>query len=504
MSKMIIAHDLGTSGNKATLFTTEGELLASAVYPYEARFSDGNRAEQNPNLWWKAFCATNKELLAGRETRGVAAVSFSGQMMGCLCVDKQGIPLRESIIWADMRAQKEADEIAAKIDPQRFYCLTGHRNSSSYSAQKLMWVKRNQPDVYRQTHKMLGAKDYLIHKLTGRFLTEPSDASGTNLFDINTLKWSEELVEAAGLDPDKLPRVVPSTEVAGEISPTVGEECGLPAGTKVVMGGGDGVCASVGAGSVTPGVVYNCLGTSSWVSTTTKAPILDPQMRTFNFAHIVPGLVNPCGAMQAAGLSYNWAIQTLYGGELAAAEKNARVYELANRELAAVPALAGGLVFLPYLIGERSPRWNPNARGAFVGLTPEHGRGEMMRSVVEGIALNLRIILDVFRQAEKIGEVTLIGGLAQGEIIRQILADVFEADVKMPNRVQEATSIGAAVTAGVGAGLLKDFSEVSRFAATRRKTAPNPENARAYRAFMPVYNRAYNQLIPVFDSLGGL
>jgi len=504
MTKYIIAHDLGTSGNKGTLFTPDGELVRTVNHAYGVRIFDSNWAEQNPEDWWKAFCSTNKELLQGIDPSSAAAVSFSGQMMGCLCVDRHGRPLRDAIIWADMRASEEQQEIEQRIDHEEFYHLTGHRISSSYSVEKLMWLKKHEPDVYRNTYKMLNAKDFIVSRLTGKFITDYSDASSTNLFDISTFTWSEKIIEVTGIDPDKLPEAVPSTTIAGEVLGTVSSESGLPAGTQVVIGGGDGMCASVGAGSVAPGNMYNCLGSSSWVSITSEKPIFDTEMRTFNWAHVVPGLIGPCGTMQAAGLSYEWALQTLYTKELQSAGSKKEVLQLAESEIQSSPVLAKSLLFHPYLIGERSPRWNDRAKGSFIGLTSEHARPDMMRSVVEGIAMNLKIIFDILQAGRNITEMSVIGGLANGYSVRKILADVFDIDIVKIDRAEEASSIGAAVTAGVGVGLISDFSEVSKFIKAESREHPDKEASRQYRKAARIFDESYYALERVFDSLRNL
>lgn len=426
MPKYLLAHDLGTSGNKATLYTTDGELVKSVVASYSTKYFNNNWAEQDAEDWWRAVCDSTKAILRGLNNRDVAAVSFSGQMMGCLCVDRQGVPLRKAIIWADQRATQEADALLAQIEQPAFYRITGHRLSPSYSLAKLLWIKKNEPDVYRQTYKMLHAKDYIVFKLTGRFMTDFSDASGTNLFDLNTFQWSEELLTFSGIEHEKLPELCPSTTIAGEIDAKTAELTGLAIGTPVVMGGGDGMCAAVGAGCIKEGVAYNYLGSSSWIALTTRQPIYDPEMRTFNWAHIVPGYVSPCGTMQAAGSSYHWLKTQLCQMETELAkQQGVSPYELINRLLEQSPPGAKGLIYLPYLLGERSPRWNPDAKGAFIGLKMEHINADVYRAVLEGITLNLTLILNVFKQFADIREMIVIGGGAQGEVWRQIMADAY-------------------------------------------------------------------------------
>jgi xylulokinase len=502
MPKYLIAHDIGTSGNKATLFTTEGELVKSTVFHYDAYYFNSNWAEQDPQDWWEAICKSTKELLKDIDKKDVLAVSFSGQMMGCVCVDKEGEPLRRAIIWADMRASKEAEYIASKISLEKFYRIVGHKISSSYGIEKLMWVKNNEPDIYKKTYKMLNAKDYIIYKLTGEFLTDFSDASGTNAFDLNTFKWSEEIIDLSGVDHDKFPRLVESTYVAGEICKSVSEECGLPVGTKVVVGGGDGVCASIGAGSVSEGKTYNCLGSSSWICTTTKKPIFDDEYRTFNWAHIIPGFICPCGTMQSAGAAFNWLKNEICIHEKELAKKFGNsAYDYINEQIDKSAPGSNGLLFLPYLLGERSPRWNEKAKGAFVGLKMEHKRCDILRSVIEGIGMNLNIILNILQKYIKIDEMIVIGGLAKGKVQRRILADIYNMDVLVLNYLEEATSIGAAVTAGVSIGALKGFNDIDKFIKVISKDKPIDENVQKYKKIQPIFDKAYFDLVGVFDEL---
>jgi xylulokinase len=502
MARFIVAHDVGTSGNKATLFTIEGKMLRSILVEYPTRYFNAGWAEQDPRDWWRAVCAGTRELAAGINAKDIMAVSFSGQMMGCLCVDKSGTPLRDSIIWADMRATEEARRLEDKIAAERFYRIVGHRLSCSYSLEKLMWVKKNQPDVYRNTHKMLNAKDYLVFRLTGQFLTDYSDASGTNAFDLNRFQWSEEICSAAGIEMDKLPQAVESTRVAGEVPRGVAEECGLAPGTKVVIGGGDGMCASVGAGSISVGKTYNCLGSSAWICSASKTPIYDQQMRTVNWAHIVPGLVAPSGTMQTAGAAFTWLKNELGVHEMEQARRAGKsAYDFINEEINSSTPGSKGLLFLPYLMGERSPRWNTNARGAFIGLSMEHKKGDIFRSVIEGIAMNLNVILGILQKDIAIEKMVVIGGLAKGEVQRQILADVYGMDIQRLNFLEEATSIGAAITAGVGVGALKGFDDVDNFIAVDACTSPRPAHVETYRRLQPVFNKAYFDLVEVYDQL---
>ena len=504
--KYIIAHDLGTSGNKATLFSEEGRMIGSTVYSYGCHYFNDNWAEQDPADWWKSICDTTRGLIAktGIDNRDIAAVSFSGQMMGCLCVDKNGTPLRPSIIWADLRAQAQQNAIGEKISLSDYYHIAGHRNAASYGLQKLMWVRDNEPDVYMNTYKTLNAKDYIVFKLTGKFFTEPSDASSNACVDLNTLSWSEKIVDISGIDPDKLPEIVPSTHVAGGVTRDAAEATGLAVGTPVVMGGGDGVCANVGAGSVKPGQTFSYVGSSSWIASTSEVPVFDDQMRTVTWAHIVPGMYAPNGTMQSAGGSYAWLKNQVCKYETAEAERlGCSPYDLINEEIEQSPIGANGVIFLPYLLGERAPRWNPDAKAAFLGLKMENERRDMLRSVLEGVTMNLGIILEVLRQYLTIDEILVIGGGAKGAVWRQMMADVYDARIKVPALLEEATSMGAAVTGGVGVGLFKDFDAIDRFIEVKNVHEPNPEAVKAYGPVKEMFELCYQSLLPVYQKMAG-
>lgn len=502
MTKYLLAHDIGTSGNKATLFTTDGELVKSKVYSYGTHFFNGTWAEQNPLDWWEAICFTSKAITRGIDPKQIAAVSFSGQMMGCVMVDQDGNPIRDAIIWADQRAVDETESIRQKIDDARFYQITGHRLSPNYSVEKLMWVRNHEPDHYRQVFKVLNAKDYIIYKLTGKFITEYSDASGTHLLDLRRLDWSAEILDASGVDEQLLPELAGSTHVAGGITRAASEATGLAEGTPVVMGGGDGLCAGVGASCVKEGMAYTYIGSSSWISLCTSEPVFDREQRTFNWPHIVPGMYSPCGTMQAAGGSFSWMQRELakYETEKALSESG-NPFELINALIESAPTGANNLIFLPYLLGERTPWWNADARGAYVGLKIEHTRADVFRATLEGITLSLGLICDIFKEYADFNEMVTIGGGAQSSIWRQMMADIYEMPVLKPNLLEEATSMGAAVTGGVGVGEFQDFGVVSRFLSIDERVEPIEKNRSIYRKNRAVLVKAYRGLQEVFQML---
>lgn len=505
MKRFILAHDLGTTGNKATLFDDEGRLIASTFGGYETVHPQPTWAEQDPNDWWRVVCNATRALLAKSKvaSQDIAGVSFSGQMMGCLPVDAAGNPLRPCIIWADQRGIAQAAQLAEQVGEERVYRITGHRISPTYSASKIMWVRDNEPDLFARVHKFLHVKDFIAYRMTGAFVTDRSDASGMNLYNLEGGAWSDEILNAIGLDPRRLPDIHNSTDIIGEITKEAAEQLGLAAGTPVVIGGGDGASAAVGAGAITEGPAYNYIGSSSWISFAATRPIYDPGRRIFNWAHMVPNMFAPCGTMQAAGGSYQWLQRQICWSESReAGETGEDVYEIMNRRAAESVPGARGLLFLPYLQGERSPHWNPKARGGFVGLQVTHTRADLIRATLEGISMNLRTILQSFLDANaRIDEVILIGGGAKGELWRQILADVFGRPTLCPRLLDEATSLGAAIAGGVGVGLFHDFSIVKQRIEIVDRHAPNPEAQAIYNRLYPIFLETYTALVPIFDQL---
>lgn len=499
----LLAHDLGTSGNKATLYTTEGELVASRVHSYDLLVAHGNWAEQRADDWWDAVRCTTKELCALVDPAEIAAVSFSGQMMGCLCLDADGTPLRNAIIWADMRSAQQEAMVRAQMSESEFYRITGHRISPSYSGFKLRWLKDNEPEIYQKTAVVLNAKDYIIYRLTGQVVTECTDASATCLYDLNHRRWSDEMLSVFGLSKEKMPEILPSIAVAGKVTPEAARQTGLIAGTPVVCGGGDGPCSAVGTGCVREGVANSCMGTSSWISMASRKPVTDQAMTTVNFDHVIPGYVFPCGTIQSGGGALSWAVSNLCGGEKAASKAEGRdVYDRVEEAVMRSPAGAKGLFFLPHLIGERSPHWDPQARGAFLGLTLEHTLDDMMRAVMEGVAMTLDMVLSAFRSHVDIDRLVVIGGGARSQSWLQIFADVYGLPIQRPNVLEEACSMGAAVTAGVGAGVFDSFDVIDRFLTIQDTVHSNPERHRCYEQLKPIFQKCYPLLRSTLHELG--
>lgn len=486
----LLAHDLGTTGNKATLFDESGRLIASHLAPYSVSYPQVGWAEQDPIEWWQAVGSATRALLVQAKIApdAITAVTFSGQMMGTVPIDAHGTPLRSAIIWADQRAVDEANFMAERCGAEVVYQRTGHRISPAYLAAKWLWIKNHQPGVYQQTDKFLCAKDYIAFQLTGQAATDYSDASGSNLFELASRTWSTDLIEAIGLDVNKLPDVHASTDIIGAVTRAASEATGLAVGTPVIIGGGDGACAGVGAGVVQSGEAYCYIGSSSWISFASDVPVLDRQQRTFTFHHLHPQLYAPMGTMQAAGGARDWLLR--------------QIGEVGDAEIDQVAPGANGLLCLPYLIGERSPWWNPQARGAFVGLTMNHSRAEMTRAMLEGVSFNLRLILDALEsQGTPIPSIRLIGGGAQSPVWRQMLADVFARPVQLLDLITEATSWGAAVAGGVGIGLYPDWSVAKQQARIQLTVEPNAASVARYGELLPLFADTYRALEPIYAKL---
>jgi len=504
--KYILAHDLGTSGNKATLYDLNGSLKAFSVDEYPTFYPMPNAVEQNPADWWNSVCKSTRNLMQENNIApaDIACITFSGQMMGCVLVGTNGEILRNAIIWADSRSAKQEAFMHSQMDQYKFYQITGHRPTAFYSLAKLLWVKDNEPETYKKAHKMLNAKDYIVYKLTGELVTDYSDAASTNIFDIKNKVWSNEIINAMGISENILPTLCSSMDIIGNgLTKEAAEATGLLPGTKVVIGGGDGACAATGAGAVEEGLAYIVIGSSSWISNASKNLVLDAEMKTFNWVALDPNYYTPCGTMQAAGYSLRWLKETLCDFEGKEAKETARnVYDIINEKIATSPPGANNILFLPYLLGERSPRWNANAKGAFLGLTMTSNKNDMMRSVLEGVGYNLKVILDTITSENPVDKITAIGGGAKSDIWLQILADIWQKPIEVPAYLEEATSMGAAICAGCAIGAFPSFNVIHKFNKTVKTVTPNKDNAITYERLYTMFNQVYAALEGNFNNWG--
>jgi len=503
----ILAYDLGTGGLKAALYSDRGIQIDALFEEYQVRSYRETWAEQDPEAWWSGLCKTTRALIEKHGIRGrdIAVVSFSGQMMACLPVDRSGSALRDCIIWADRRSTAQTKRMHERIDEPNYYRITGNKIYPTYALPKLMWLKDNEPEVYKRTYKFLQPKDYLVCRLTGTLVTDYSDASATAALDMPSRSWSEEVLKLAEVDEDKLPEIRRSTDSPGTVNLTGARESGLIEGTPVVIGAGDGPCGNLGAGVYREGNAYIYLGTSSWVSTASRDMVVDPGMALFNICSVDPSLIYVFGTMQMGGGSFQWLKNTVCAVERVMAELSGQsAYEYMSRQAETSPAGAGNLIFLPYLRGERSPRWNPAARGAFVGLTASHSRADMIRAVMEGVSYNLKIIRDALRsQGTRIEEMRIIGGGAESQLWRQIFADVFRESLRAPELREGATTLGAAVVGGVGVGLFENFSIIEKLNPIRFIEEPSADEQvlDRYDNLFQLFNNVYEVLCPVFEKM---
>jgi xylulokinase len=492
---MIVAHDLGTTGNKASLHDEQGRTLAVLTVDYPANFASGGVAEQDPEHWWEAVGTATRRLLdaAGVPGSAVAGVGLSGQMMGAVFLDGDHRVVRPAMIWADHRSTEQADRLVADVGQAEAYRRLGHRIHPTYTLAKMMWVRDNEPENWARTRHVCVAKDFVVHRLTGTLVTDPSDASGTDAYDQLSGQWSERLLRAAGIPPEILPPIVESTTVVGGLTPAAAAHTGLLPGTPVVLGGGDGPMAAVGAGVITPDDgAYVCLGSSSWISASSPRPLHDPAMRSMTFNHVVPGHFVPTATMQAGGASLSWVADLL--GAAGAG------YEELLQGAAKARAADEGLFFLPYLLGERSPHWNAGAAGVFAGLQRHHAAGHLVRAVLEGVAFNLRTCIAAFTEnGIPVDSVDVIGGGATSDVWMQVLADVWQVPVRRRSIVADANSLGAAVTAAVALGLVPDFGVARSLSTTTAEFLPDGARGDLSREQHEIFLEAYDRLEPWFD-----
>jgi xylulokinase len=503
----ILAHDLGTTGDKACLYKVDGELLASSTFDYKTYYPHFNWVEQKPAEWWKAVCDSTRKLLEENRIPSdeIACVSFSGQMLGCVPIDKEGCLLRESvIIWLDGRSHEEARYIREKMDEKELYHMTGASlRGESYSRAKIMWMKKNEPGIFRKVHKFLNCKDYIIHKLTGKILTDFSDASQTGLLDITKKEWSEEVLKITGIPGEMMPELHSSVDIAGEVTPLAAEQTGLRKGTPVIVGGGDVCTTAAGAGAIEEGRVYNYLGSSSWIAAASNKPLFEDKIRPYIIVHVIPGMFTSQVAIFSACISYQWVKDNLCQVEEEQAKQLGKdVYDIMEELASKVNPGSDNLLFFPSMAGTGNPDFNVNIRGGFIGLGLNHKKEHLIRAAIEGVIFNLRLILELFEKTEiDIKEIRAVGGGAKSRLWRQLMADIFGKRILQPSILQEVGSLGAAVAGGVGVGLFKDFSVMDKFTKIIDTHEPRPIERGKYEELFPIFKDLYGVLGSYYERL---
>lgn len=495
MTKKIIAYDLGTSGNKASLYDQDGNCLASTFQAYDTLYPGSGRHEQRPMDWWDSLVNSTRKLLDETDVDKdeIVCLAISGHSLGVVPIDKNGKLLRESTpIWSDSRAGEQAEAFFKKTDEKAWYMTTGNGFPAKlYSVFKILWYQDNEPDVFKEIYKVIGTKDYVNYKLTGEIKTDYSYASGCGVYDLKAWGYSEELIRVSGLDPSIFPDIVPSTEIIGELTREAAESMGLSEKTKVAAGGVDNSCMALGARNIAPGRVYLSLGSSSWIAVSAEEPVLDPVSRPFVFTHVMPGLFTSAVSIFSAGNSFRWLRDNLCPDLVEkAAQTGQDVYELMTSLADESPVGAKKLLFNPSLAGGSSQEPNADIRGAFSGIDLGHTRGDLIRAGMEGIAMNLGAVLQVLKEFTSLDdEMVIVGGGSKGESWRQIFADVFEMKIVKTNIGEDAGSLGAAALAAVGSGLWKDFSKLDLIHKVENISEPIPENTMVYEKLAPIFEK---------------
>lgn len=481
--------DIGTGGSRAVIIDENGKVLASATEDHIAFASPQiGWAEQDPRDWWRASVAAIRKVLWSVEfgADAIGAISFSGQMHGSVFLDEKDEVIRPALLWCDQRTEKQCVEITEKIGPTRLIELVSNPAITGFTLPKILWLRENEPENWQRVRSILLPKDYVRLCLTGDNASDVADSSGTLLFDVVNRRWSQEMLDAMDVDSKLLPSVYESIEVTGTVSAIGAEATGLVAGTLVIAGAGDNAAGAVGMGIVQPGTVSATIGTSGVVFVVTEKPTLDLKGRTHTLCHAIPNRWHMTGVTLGAGLSLKWFRDNFGGG--------ADFAEL-GEEAAKIPAGSDGAIWLPYLMGERTPHLDPHARAAFIGLTASHTRGHLVRAVMEGVAFSLRDAFEIFKSlGANINAIRLGGGGSHSPVWRQIQADIYGQAVQTIE-ADEGAAFGAAILAGVGVGAWDSVDEACektiRVAETIEMTADSADDLdRNY----DIYKRLYPAL----------
>ncbi|HEY6766074.1 MAG TPA: xylulokinase [Candidatus Sulfotelmatobacter sp.] len=492
--------DVGTGGTRALIIDDCGTVVASATEEHVPFASPKiGWAEQHPEDWWRACCLAVPKALAKAKFRphGIVCVGISGQMHGAVLLDESGQVVRPALIWCDVRTNPQCRELTDEIGAKRLIEATCNPALANFTLTKLMWVREHEPENWKRVRYIMLPKDYVRFRMTGERAIDMADASGTLLLDVAHRRWSKLMLDAGGIDERQLPALFESPDVCGKISAEGAAATGLSAGTPVVAGAGDQAAGAVGMGIVAPGAVSATIGTSGVVFAATDRPALEPEGRLHTFCHAIPGRWHVMGVTQAAGLSLRW-FRDQFG---AGADDGRDPYERLGDEAAKAPAGCQGLLWTPYLMGERTPHLDPDARGALIGLTASHTRAHVIRAIMEGVAFSLRDTFTLFDEMKVgVNEIRLGGGGARSTLWRQIQADVYGHDVEIV-AAEEGAAYGAAILAGVGAGLWKSVDEacaaVVRIAATVK---PQPEAVAVMNKNYAFYRRVYPATRSIFAS----
>jgi len=488
MATKLLGIDVGTGGTRAVLLDEAGHVLGAATAEHaEMSSPELGWAEQDPRDWWRAACVAIAECLtdAGATRAEVSAVGLSGQMHGLVLLDAAGELVRPALIWCDQRTEEESRTITERVGAKRLIELTANPALTGFTLPKIWWVRAHEPEIWSRVRSIMLPKDYVRFKLTGARATDVADASGTLLFDVVNRCWSAEMLKASDLNSEILPEVFESQEISGLVSKEGAAASGLREGTPVVAGAGDQAAGAVGMGIVEPGNVSATIGTSGVVFAATSSPVVEPRGRIHTFCHAIPGRWHVMGVTQGAGLSLRW-FRDQFGGAS---------YDALVKEAVEAPAGADGLLWAPYLMGERTPHLDPNARGALVGLTAQHTRAHVIRAILEGVAFSLRDTFTIFRELSvPVNSIRLGGGGARSSLWQQIQADIYGTPVDLV-AAEEGAAYGAALLAGVGAGAWRSVEAACETAVhVAKRVAPIGSN-------VELMNRRYEEYRKLYPAL---
>ena len=494
----VIGVDCGTSGTKTVLFDECGKVIASHTVEYPLYQPQNGYAEQDPADWAGAMTATIQAVMqkSGVRREEVRGIGISGQMHGLVLLDKAGKVLRRSIIWCDQRTAAEVEDMNRLVGRDRLVAVTANPALTGWTAAKILWVRKHEPEIYEKTAHILLPKDYLRYLLTGEFATEVSDASGMQLLDVPNRCWSEEILTALDIDKSLLGRVYESCEVTGTLSRAMADTLGLCEGTIVVGGAGDNAAAAVGTGVVRDGKAFTTIGTSGVVFAHTSRISIDGKGRVHTCCAAVPGTWHVMGVTQGAGLSLKWFRDHFCIAEMeTAAMMDVDPYYLMDKAALESPIGANKLLYLPYLMGERTPHLDPDARGVFFGLSAMHEKRDLLRAVMEGVTYSLRDCVEVFREMGlNVSDMAACGGGGSSPVWRQMLADLYNCPVTTVES-KEGPALGVAILAAVGAGIYSSVPEacdaIVRTAGTQEPVAGN----------VPVYERYYQLYRALYPAL---
>jgi xylulokinase len=486
----LLGIDVGTGGTRAVVVDERGAVVSSAANAHQPFASpEIGWAEQDPTDWWKACGGAVTSALKAAGLRGdqVACVGFSGQMHGAVLLDEQGQVVRPALIWCDVRTEKQAQELTSQIGAERLCQLTCNPALPNFTLTKCLWVRENEPENWKRVRSLILPKDYVRFRMTGERATDPADASGTLLLDVARRRWSQEMLDYVQMERSLLPALYDSPEICGQVSAEGASATGLVQGTPVVAGAGDQAAGAIGIGVVSPGAVSATIGTSGVVLAATNLPALDPRGRVHTFCHGLPNRWLVMGVTQAAGLSLRW-----FRDQFGTINGHIDSYEDLTAQAEKIPAGSDGLLWAPYLMGERTPYLDANARAMLVGLSASHTRAHVVRAIMEGVAFSLRDTFTIFDQISvPVRSVRLGGGGARSPLWRQIQADIYGQAVETV-AVEEGAAYGAAILAGVGAKAW-DTVDAACEAVVRvaRTTVPNAQNSlvmnRAYASYRRMY-----------------